>query len=260
MREHRWALGFIAVFGLLAVGPPAGAAPPAAATLVGPAGAISGSSLTFTWQAAGGATFYYVQVNDATASPRFALWYPAAQACPGDSATCSATVTTGFASGAGIWWVRTWNADGFGPWSLGLAFSVVFAPGAWSDPPGSDRFQLVFGGLAVLDKATGLVWERTPSTATVPTWADAIVGCPIFVSIGNTGGWRLPRAGQPERLDPRESGTARRSPLQHREHGVLVDHGRPVDFQVGGVSLTSKVAGGVRRWCVRGGATAQSPQ
>jgi hypothetical protein len=76
---------------------------PGAATLVGPAGVVSGTSLTFTWQAGSDATFYYVQVNDATASPRLTLRYPAAMACPGGSATGSITVSTGFAAGPGTW-------------------------------------------------------------------------------------------------------------------------------------------------------------
>jgi hypothetical protein len=64
-----------------------------------PAGVIGGSTFTFTWQAADGATFYYLQVNDATASPRLMLWCPAAMACSGGSATCSATLTVGWAAG-----------------------------------------------------------------------------------------------------------------------------------------------------------------
>jgi hypothetical protein len=105
----------------------------------------------------------------------------------------------------------------------------------------------------------------------VPTWADAIVGCPIFVSIGNTGGWRLPTveelgslndstranpalpAGHPFSIGNTEYWSTTVDPLD-------ITRALTVDFQVGGVSLTSKVAGGVRRWCVRGGATAQSPQ
>jgi hypothetical protein len=49
------------------------AAPPGASTLIAPTGVVGGSALTFAWQAVPAATFYYLQVNDATASPRLVL-------------------------------------------------------------------------------------------------------------------------------------------------------------------------------------------
>ena len=47
-----------------------------------------------------------------------------------------------------------------------------------------------FGREAVLDRETGLVWERSPSTAPV-TWFSASVGC-MNLRVGNRFGWRLP--------------------------------------------------------------------
>jgi hypothetical protein len=44
---------------------------------------------------------------------------------------------------------------------------------------------------AVLDRETGLVWERTPS-AELTTWRAAQVRCNEFVTIGNRLGWRMP--------------------------------------------------------------------
>jgi hypothetical protein len=205
----RWLPGITGTLTVLSAlfAPAAHAAPPAAATLVAPSGVIPNGSVTFTWQAADGATFYYLQVNDATASPRFTLWYPAGQACPANSATCSVNLTTGWADGAAIWWIQTWNTDGFGPWSAGMRFAVRSIPGAWSQGvAASDRFQLVMGGAAVLDRETGLVWQRdsAPSSEFPATWLNALNNCTLSV-LGNALGWRLP---------------------SHEELGSLVDFSR----------------------------------
>jgi hypothetical protein len=182
----------LATLGLIALGArPGEAIPPGPATLLGPTGVVEGMTLNFAWQGDPTATFYYLQLNDATASPRFTAWYPAAQACPGGSATCWVALTTGLGAGGATWWIRTWNADGFGPWRSGLSFSLRYVAGGWEQTlPAADRFQLVLGGVAVLDRETGLVWERTPHTNLVP-WANAIDLC-VPLKVGGRQGWRLP--------------------------------------------------------------------
>jgi hypothetical protein len=47
-----------------------------------------------------------------------------------------------------------------------------------------------FDGQAVLDRETGLVWQKSPSPNVV-TWAFAHVNC-MQLSVGHRGGWRLP--------------------------------------------------------------------
>ncbi len=60
----------------------------------------------------------------------------------------------------------------------------------------SDRFEIVLGEAAVLDRETGLVWERNPSSGVVlGNWADAEERC-MRLRLGPIEnqrlGWRLP--------------------------------------------------------------------
>ena len=73
--------------------------------------------------------------------------------------------------------------------------------------PAAERFKLVMGGAAVLDKETGLVWEWSPSTTT-RTWASAIFYC-YPKNVGNRKGWRLPTVEELASLvDPTQSNPA----------------------------------------------------
>ncbi len=56
----------------------------------------------------------------------------------------------------------------------------------------SDRFNVLdqFGDAAVLDRETGRVWERSPST-TQRTWFQALTLC-YAKNVGGRRGWRLP--------------------------------------------------------------------
>jgi len=69
----------------------------------------------------------------------------------------------------------------------------------WSQTlPASERFKLVFGGAAVLDKETGLVWEQSPDTNRKGwdvDWSGEIgaSGYCYYYTIGGRKGWRLPK-------------------------------------------------------------------
>lgn len=80
-------------------------------------------------------------------------------------------------------------------------------PPTWSQVlPASERFKVVMGGDGVLDKETGLVWERRPTsggiTGNIETWYVAEIECysrGFGVYDGEAdnpprirGGWRLP--------------------------------------------------------------------
>ncbi len=63
-------------------------------------------------------------------------------------------------------------------------------PPTWSQKIiGIDRFKLVLDGTAVLDRETGIVWEREPS-GTLRNWQDAILHC-IKLDKGGRAGWAL---------------------------------------------------------------------
>ncbi|MEQ1845895.1 MAG: DUF1566 domain-containing protein [Nitrospira sp.] len=60
--------------------------------------------------------------------------------------------------------------------------------------PSASRFTVLtdFGGAAVRDNNTGLVWEQSPAMLTPgPTWSDARLQC-VDKNVGGTRGWRLP--------------------------------------------------------------------
>ena len=56
--------------------------------------------------------------------------------------------------------------------------------------PADERFELVMGDEAVLDRETGLVWERSPSTDNA-NWAAQRGNCANKL-VGGRKGWRLP--------------------------------------------------------------------
>ena len=68
----------------------------------------------------------------------------------------------------------------------------------------AQRFVIVLDGEAVLDKETGLVWEKSPDT-TERTWVDAAAYC-YNKTVGGRKGWRLPTVEELLSLTPLPSG------------------------------------------------------
>lgn len=89
-------------------------------------------------------------------------------------------------------------ASMFGPATVSTQAQTAgpyYAMPAWSQTfPGTTRFIVLanFTNQAVLDRETGLVWERSPGAGT-RTRADAVVYC-MQRTTGGRMGWRLPKA------------------------------------------------------------------
>jgi hypothetical protein len=92
---------------------------------------------------------------------------------------------------------------GFGKILVALALCLACSGVARAKPPswdtikhGASRFKVLsaFNNEAVLDKETGLVWQRQPySDGSIPLAGyQAIIWCASNVSSGNRFGWRLP--------------------------------------------------------------------
>ncbi|MBI4481580.1 MAG: DUF1566 domain-containing protein [Acidobacteria bacterium] len=72
------------------------------------------------------------------------------------------------------------------------------------------RFKVLddFNNEAVLDRETGLVWERTPVRGLRQVWFRAVTHC-YFKSVGSRKGWRLPTIEELSSLvDPMQSDPA----------------------------------------------------
>ncbi|MEB2307693.1 MAG: DUF1566 domain-containing protein [Candidatus Brocadiaceae bacterium] len=127
----------------------------------------------------------------------------------------------------------------------------------------SKRFQIVLDGAAVLDKETGLVWEKSPDTE-VKTWADAVAYA-YNKSVGGRKGWRLPTIEELASLvDPTKTDPA--LPSGHPFTNVQSDfywssttrvtdtsEAWDVHFGNGNMFGNAKLYDGYYVWCVRGG-------
>ena len=102
---------------------------PATVTLVSPDSDVNTTTPELTWNAASGATWYYVWVRDSqtmvfSREPRVKQWVTASQAGCSGGGTCSWTVNKDLVEGNARFWVQSWNPSGFGNWSSGMHFSV----------------------------------------------------------------------------------------------------------------------------------------
>jgi len=162
------------------------------------------------------------------------------------------------------------HADAVGPY---------YATPSWDQSlPASTRFVVLtnLNSQAVLDRETGLVWERTPSTAFLPlipapnefTTATAVARCATLKVCGRYG-WRLPTIQELHSLidDTQDPALPAGNPFigiggsfwtstHGTAFGSTADN-YTVMFNLGGfgvgLSLAPPDFGNVRTWCVRGG-------
>lgn len=128
--------------------------------------------------------------------------------------------------------------------------------------PAIERFVPVMGEQAILDRETGIVWEKSPGTSTF-NWADSTIHC-IDKNVGGRKGWRLPSVDELGSLVD----TTNSSPSLPSNHPFLnvqlniywtatsgwdTSTAWWVRFTDGLVSGGPK-SGGYYVWCVRGGA------
>ncbi len=139
-------------------------------------------------------------------------------------------------------------------------------PPTWSQLlPASERFQLVMNDEAVLDKETGLVWERTPSSR--DSWPNGDPEKSAYcanLAVGGRKGWRLPGTAELASLiDPSQT-IPPMLPAGHPFQNVHSDVyavaftysgvwiSMPVSLETGDINYSHTP---VYCWCVRGGNT-----
>jgi hypothetical protein len=139
-----------------------------------------------------------------------------------------------------------------------------YAPPAWARTlPSAARFMTLsnFAGAAVLDRETGLVWEKSPTGAL--QWGPSRLAC-INKTVGGRKGWRLPSITELASLiDPNQSNPALPSghpflipPVEHN-HGSAttdaVDSTRAWAVDIDGSHVLSSGKDETTHiWCVRG--------
>jgi hypothetical protein len=137
-------------------------------------------------------------------------------------------------------------------------------PPTWSQIlPAAQRFQLVMGGDAVLDKETGLVWEQSPSTDGF-YWAAAQSHCNNLI-VATRLGWRLPTIQEMSSLAVSPGSLPVGHPFTNVSTGSdhwsattsADDTARAWLFRFNNADLSAfpfeKTIGQARVWCVRGG-------
>jgi len=139
-----------------------------------------------------------------------------------------------------------------------------YATPSWDQTlPSGTRFIILsnFASNAVLDRETGLVWERSPATTT-NTWYNSLDAC-ANLALGGRKGWRLPSVQELASLvDPSVTNPALPSghPFLNVQSaiywaGAIRVAAAPwvVNFSTGAVTFVSGTDGPHYAWCVRGG-------
>jgi hypothetical protein len=135
------------------------------------------------------------------------------------------------------------------------------------DAPGPDncnstRFECVLSDTAVLDKETGLVWERQPGISTINNWFGAMLVCEskLLGGLDKRGGWHLPTIEELSTLVPFPTASPFDVSQTDEYWSSTTDtfDSTKVLTRVFGTTDTlekTRNTVGARIWCVRGGAT-----
>jgi hypothetical protein len=145
---------------------------PGKATLNSPSGEISTTTPTYNWNAVSNSSWYYLWVNDTTGT-KIKRWYSAAEAgCSGGAGTCSAMPGTVLAHGSATWWILTWNASGYGPWSDPLSFFI--SGGQCTAPPTAAT--LVSPSGTIYNAKPDYTWNAVPCATWYRLWVKDSTG------------------------------------------------------------------------------------
>jgi hypothetical protein len=241
-------------------------AQPGQAVLVAPSAEVVGSTIAVTWQSVPNATWYQFWLSTQDTSLVMEHWYTAQAVGCAAGGVCSTTLTPRIIAGAYVWYIRTWNDGGYGPWSLGRVFTMRDVAQAWSIKFANQRrFVYVLDGEAILDYETGLVWQRAP-LATTYIFEHTTIQCAAKI-IGGRAGWRMPTLSELRSLVD----VTQQNPALPSGHPFVVPAGaayfwtttpHPMTTNFYGVRF-SEGAFGVATpdtlrpiWCVRGGSSA----
>lgn len=193
--------------------------------------------------------------------------------------------------GAKTWYILV-NAYQAGNYTIKAtitgAAQVSMCTPAWNQKlPAAERFVVVLDGDGVLDKETGLVWERSPSQAS-RTWRTAVEAClGLHWTYPQPGGWHLPSVeqisslmdeygdgwgylppGHPFDIDCTTGGCVSNGATYWTSSEWFIDWTNPPRETAWIIWFGQKTAGinnelgktsvGPRAWCVRGGQTYNS--
>ncbi|MEE9319398.1 MAG: glycoside hydrolase family 5 protein [Granulosicoccus sp.] len=150
---------------------------PSAPVLVAPAGSVSDTSPSFSWNASPAATWYYLWISG-PGGKVFGKWFTEAQLrCVDGAGICSVKPAQTLDQGLFHWWVRPWNNAGNGPWSDRLNFTVgEGAPGAATliSPSGIVATnRAVYTWNAVAESTWYYLWVNDYSGTSVKRWYTA---------------------------------------------------------------------------------------
>jgi hypothetical protein len=104
------------------------AASPLGTTITYPSGTITLARPTFKWNAASGATHYYLWIKQGTVTKLLKLYTAAQTVCSAGTGQCSLLSPLIFTAGAYSWYIRTYNTAGYGAWSSVMSFTVAVKP------------------------------------------------------------------------------------------------------------------------------------
>jgi len=152
---------------------------------------LTDSSQLFSWVSSADTTEYWLYVGSTLGAKDIHN--------SGSLGTSTSTTVSSLPTDGSTFHVRLWHLDEANWLNTDFTYTAFAAPSdsgmseipAWAQVlPTTQRFVLVMGGAAVLDKETGLVWEQSPQTTT-HQWSGARFECTSRTVTGRSG-WRLP--------------------------------------------------------------------